>query len=122
MPLAKSEIVKIERVLKDSSLTEVHIEQDGERVVIGGAAPADAPRDHDVIAIAAPAAGTIFLGSTSDGAAVAEGDSLAGLHVLDAEIAIQAPASGRIAAILVEDGSLVSYGTELFLIEPEEGA
>ncbi len=119
MSLSPTEIANIERAIKDSSLTEVHIEQDGERIVIGSAASVARP-PPEPIAVTAPAVGTISDVSRSIEDHVTAGDQLASLNVLDTALPIQAPTSGRIAAILVEDGSLVSYGAELFLIEPEE--
>lgn len=118
--LSPTEIASIKRVIDASSLTEVHIEQRGERIVIGGAAPAKAPKIKNPVTVPAPAAGTISLGAVSIGQRVAEGEWLAGLHVLDRETPITASASGRIAAIFVNDGELAAYGADLLLIEPEE--
>ena len=120
MSLSPSKIANIKRIVDTSGLIEVHIEQDGEHIIIGATTPTPAIQAHNVIAITASAAGTISLESKADDNRVATGDHLANLHVLGTTLPIPAPASGRIAAVLIEDGSLVSYGAELFLIEPEE--
>lgn len=118
--LSPTEIANIERVIESSSLTEVHVEQSGTRIVIGGTAPAPTSEHNRAITVTAPAVGTMCLGTTSSGQRVTVGDQLGQLHVLKTKIPIAASVSGRIAAIFVDDGELVAYGADLFLIQPEE--
>ena len=118
--LSPTEIANIEHVIEGSSLTEVQIEQNGERIVIGGAALAQTSEHQRVITVTAPTVGTIYLGTTSAGQRVTEGDQLGQLHILKTKMPITALASGRIAAIFVDDGELAAYGADLFLIQPEE--
>lgn len=117
MPLTPSEVAKLETLVDGGRLAEIVIEQDGVRTVIGAK-----PSPSASIAITAPAAGTVTLGSVSIGQPVRSGDELARIVVLDDETAIEAPAAGEITAILVDDGALVGYGAELFLIALEESS
>lgn len=96
-------------------LTEIVIEQDGMRTVIGGPPPAPV---HP-IAITAPSTGTITFGGTTLGSFVNCGDKIAQLSVLGSYTPVSSPQTGHIAAILAEEGALVGYGTELALIDPK---
>ena len=118
--LTPTEIANIESVIESSNLTEVSVEQNGERVVIGGTTPAQASNYQSPVIVSAPVTGTVCLGAISVGQHISEGDLLARLQVLGSETSISAPVSGRIAAIFVDDGGLAAYGTDLLLIEPEE--
>lgn len=120
MSLTPTEIANIESVIESSDLTEVSVEQNGERLVIGGAAPAQASKYQNPMIVSAPVTGTVCLGAISVGQHVTENDLLAQLQVLSSETPITASAPGRIAAIFVGDGELAAYGTDLLLIEPEE--
>lgn len=120
MSLSRAEIASIERAIEGSSLTEVHIEQNGERIVIGSVALAQTSEHQRAITVTAPTVGTLFLEAATVGQRVAQNDRLARLHVLETETPITASATGRIAAIFVDDGELIAYGADLFLIEPEE--
>ena len=117
MRLTPAEVANIEKLVEDGRLTEIMIEQDGERVVIGGAIPA--AELNEPIAIVAPVAGTVSFGGTAVGQPVAQDDIVATVGVLDTETSVTAPVSGRIEAILVKDGALVGYGAELILLEPK---
>ena len=117
MPLTQSEIENIEKLVTGSRLTEIVIEQDGARTVIGGP-PAASPPAEPVV-IAAPLTGTVSFAGLTAGGAVESGDIVARLTVLGDETPVTAPQTGRVAAILAEEGALVGYGAELLLIEPE---
>lgn len=119
MPLTPSEIENIEKLVTGGRLTEIVIEQDGARTVIGGAAAAAAPRPAQPIAVTASLSGTIAFGGVAVGQSVESGAIIASLRVLDDETPIPAPQAGRVVAILAEEGALVGYGAELILIEPE---
>jgi biotin carboxyl carrier protein len=118
LSLSRTEIADIEKIIESSGLSEVRIEQNGESIVIGATKPAEMLKTEDLIAIAAPLAGTVSLDRANSGQQVAQGDVLARISVLGAETPIAAPQPGRIAAILVEDGGLVGYGAELILLDP----
>lgn len=118
--LSPTEIASIKHVIEGSSLTEVHIEQNGEHIVIGGAALAQTSEHQRAVTVTAPAAGTIYLGTTSAGQRVTVGDQLGQLHILKTIMPVIASTSGRVAAIFVDDGELAAYGADLFLIQPEE--
>jgi len=115
LPLTPSEVKNIEELVASGRLTEIVIEQDGIRTVIGGTPPAPV----DSIAITAPSTGTVIFGDTVIGKIVERGDEIAQLSVLGTETAVPSPQSGRVAAILAKDGVLVGYGAELILLEPE---
>jgi biotin carboxyl carrier protein len=115
VPLTSSEIENIEKLIAGGRLTEIVIEQDGRRTVIGGSPPALA----DPIAITAPSTGTITFGDTIVGKLVEHGHEIAQLSVLGSDLPVTSPQSGRITAILAEQGTLVGYGTELILLVPE---
>jgi biotin carboxyl carrier protein len=117
LPLSPSEIENIKKLITGSRLTEIIIEQDGARTVIGGATAT--LQTAQPIAVTAPRTGTIVLGGLEVGQSVADGEIVARLHVLEDETPIPAPQAGRVLAILAEEGALVSYGAELILIEPE---
>jgi len=118
--LTRTEITKIVQIVRASGLTEVRIEHNGEGVVICDPNAIAPKAGGELIAIAAPAVGSIFYERTKVGQRVSKGDMLGRLRVLGTEIPIAAPASGRIAAVLADDGSLVAFGENLVLIDLEQ--
>lgn len=121
MSLTRSEIAKIEQIIGATGLTEVRVERNGECEVIVDPNAIAPRRGSELIAIAAPAVGSIFHERTHAGQRVKAGEVLGRLRVLDADIPITAPASGRVVAIFAEDGGLVTFGEDLILLDPEYG-
>lgn len=123
MSLSPKEITGIEELVASGHLIQVSIEQNGERIVIGGSTPAETlAQSESLTAVSAPLAGTVTFDASAIGLEVAEGDAIARLRVLDAETPVVAPVAGRIAAVLATDGDLVGYGAELLLIATEADA
>lgn len=74
-----------------------------------GSLPAPAPA-RSTVEIAAPHVATVAW-VAKEGAAVASGDAVVRLSVLDEETELTTERGGRIAAVEVEEGQLVEFGT-----------
>ena len=120
MPLTPSEVAKLEEFVEASRLTEVVIDQDGIRAVIGHK-PQES-KAAEPVTIVAPVAGTVAFEPLAIGRSVSAGDTVARLSALDEETTVTASQSGRIAALLAVDGTLVGYGDELIQLDPEISA
>ena len=140
-------ILELTKLLDETGLTEIEIEQDGQRVrvargAVAAAAPAAPPRaaiaPQPVVESAAapidpakhpgvvvsPMVGTAY-GSPEPGAKqfieigslVKAGDTLLIIEAMKTMNTIPAPRAGRVAQILFEDGQPVEFGEPLVIIE-----
>jgi len=117
VPLTDTEIANIKKLVEQSRLTEVVIQQNGKRAIFSSRETA--PKLAKPFAIVAPQTGTITFESLEIDQAVETGDVLAHISVLNDETLVRAPRAGRIASILVSDGALVNYGTGLMQLHPK---
>ena len=139
-------ILELTKLLDETGLTEIEIEQDGQRVRVarGGivaapaparaAAPAPQPVAEAVAApldpskhpgvVASPMVGTAY-GSPEPGAKqfieigsqVKAGDTLLIIEAMKTMNQIPAPRAGTVLQILFEDGQPVEFGEPLVIIE-----
>jgi acetyl-CoA carboxylase biotin carboxyl carrier protein len=138
-------IRELARLLDETGLTEIAIEQDGVSVRVarhtGATAPvrgraADAavavpapavppvePRQHPGL-VASPLVGTAYRAPEPGGrpfvdvgSAVKAGDTLLIIEAMKTMNQIPAPRTGTVMQILVEDGQPVEYGEPLLIIE-----
>ncbi len=135
-------IRELTRLLDETGLSEIEIEQDGMRVRVGrgggaGArspaaasvstpAPAAAPVDlskHPGV-VASPMVGTAYLGPEPGakpfveiGSKVKAGDTLLIIEAMKTMNQIPAPRAGTVTQILVEDGHPIEYGQPLMIVE-----
>lgn len=138
-------IRELARLLRETDLTEIEIEQDGARVRVAravhvsvpsvqvaapgavaaaAAAAAEAdPADHPG-AILSPMVGTAYLAAEPGakpfvelGAPIQQGQTILIVEAMKTMNAIPAPRSGTVTAILIEDGQPVEFGEPLLIIE-----
>src|SRR5579872_50547 len=146
-PAVDHELIKeLTKLLDETGLTEIEIEQDGQRVRVarGGApmtvavprgaaampvpipeitpAPLD-PAKHPGVVIS-PMVGTAYAASEPGakpfveiGSKVKAGDTLMIIEAMKTMNQIPAPRAGTVIQILVEDGQPVEYGQPLLIIE-----
>ena len=138
-------IRELSRLLDETGLSEIEIEQDGQRIRVarGGravaAAPAPAPLAATPVAKAAPAAadlakhpgavtspmvGTAYAANTPGGKPFVEvgskvkaGDTLLIIEAMKTMNQIPAPRAGTVSQVLFEDGQPVEFGQPLVIIE-----
>jgi acetyl-CoA carboxylase biotin carboxyl carrier protein len=133
------------RLLDETGLSDIEIEQDGTRIRVGrggghavaapvaaapmaaasapiAAAPAD-PAKHPG-AVPSPMVGTAYLAPSPGakpfidvGSVVKAGDTLMIVEAMKTMNQIPAPRGGTVTQILVEDGQPVEYGEALVIIE-----
>jgi acetyl-CoA carboxylase biotin carboxyl carrier protein len=133
------------KLLDETGLSEIEIQQDGVSIRVARNAAAGAPRTRSgeaapplaaapVVApvepgqhpgvIASPMVGTAYLGPSPGarpfvdvGSQVKSGDALLIIEAMKTMNQIPAPRSGTVTQILVEDGQPVEYGEPLMIIE-----
>jgi acetyl-CoA carboxylase biotin carboxyl carrier protein len=134
------------KLLKETDLCEIEIEQDGFRIRVARgssgsvvqsipaalsapahSSPADAaPRDlaNDPGAVPSPMVGTAYLSPAPGakqfvtvGESVKEGQTVLIVEAMKTLNQIAAPRSGKITAILVDDGQPVEFGEPLLILE-----
>ena len=139
-------ILELTKLLEETGLTEIEIEQDGQRVRVarGGAAVAAAPRAAAPVAAPAPAAagqppfdpskhpgvvispmvGTAYAAPEPGakpyievGSRVKSGDTLLIIEAMKTMNQIPATRGGTVVQILFEDGQPVEFGEPLVIIE-----
>ena len=147
-PLVNHELIhELTKLLDETGLTEIEIEQDGQRVrVARGAAPSSvvmAPRStaaatqlvgesaskpidpakHPGVVIS-PMVGTAYMAPEPGakpfieaGSKVKAGDTLLIIEAMKTMNQIPAPRGGTVTQILFEDGQPVEYGEPLMIIE-----
>lgn len=133
------------KLLDETNLSEIEIEQDGTRIRVGrggriaaaapivpppvaaapapiAAAPAD-PAKHPG-AVTSPMVGTAYLAPSPGakpfvdvGSVVKAGDTLMIVEAMKTMNQIPAPRAGTVTQILVEDGQPVEFGEPLMIIE-----
>ena len=145
MKLDLEQLRELIRLLDESNLTEIEVEQDDDRIrvrrdpppvvgavtssSIGAASTAEsggAPTvEDDGIYVTSPFVGTFYRAASPETEEfVREGDSIAPGQVLCIVEAmklmneIESEVSGTIVEILVDNGKPVEYGDRLFRIEP----
>lgn len=145
-PIDKDLIRELAKLLEETGLSDLEIEQDGTRIRVGRGggrtvvAPAPAPAQASPsTAGAAPAAndigkhpgvvnspmvGTAYLSPSPGakpfvdvGSKVKAGDTLLIVEAMKTMNQIPAPRSGTVTQILVEDGQPVEFGEPLMIIE-----
>jgi acetyl-CoA carboxylase biotin carboxyl carrier protein len=136
-------ILELTKLLDETGLSEIEIEQDGQRVRVArgaraaaAAAPAAAPRPvaepistpldpakHPGV-VASPMVGTAYSGAEPGakpyvevGARVKAGDTLLVVEAMKTMNQIPAPRAGTVTQILFEDGRPVEFGEPLVIIE-----
>ena len=136
-------IRELAKLLDETGLTEIEIEQDGLRVRVGrggavasapvivpiaqpGAAPAAMPADagkHPGL-VTSPMVGTAYLGPEPGampfvdiGSKVVAGDTLLIIEAMKTMNQIPAPNGGTVTQVLFEDGQPVDYGQPLIVVE-----
>jgi acetyl-CoA carboxylase biotin carboxyl carrier protein len=144
-PLVNHELIhELTKLLDETGLTEIEIEQDGQRVRVarGAAAPASvyAPRElpqsvgesssapidpskHPGVVIS-PMVGTAYAAAEPGakpfieiGSKVKAGDTLLIIEAMKTMNQIPAPRAGTVIQILFEDGQPVEFGEPLVIIE-----
>ncbi len=136
-------IRELTRLLDETGLSEIEIEQDGMRVRVGrggggarspaaatssvptptpAAAPADLSKHPGVVA--SPMVGTAYFGPEPGakpfveiGSKVKAGDTLLIIEAMKTMNQIPAPRAGTVTQILVEDGHPIEYGQPLMIVE-----
>jgi len=134
------------RLLEETGLSDIEVEQDGMRIRVGrgggrgvnapsampappasapapiAAAPAD-PAKHPG-AVASPMVGTAYMAPSPGakpfvdvGSTVKAGETLLIIEAMKTMNQIPAPRSGTVTQILVEDGQPVEFGEALLIIE-----
>jgi len=147
LPAIDHDVIReLAKLLDETGLTEIAIEQDGVSVRVARyatppvartrsaepavpaptAAPAAAPLDpaqHPGL-VASPMVGTAYRGAAPGarpfvevGSSVKTGDTLLIIEAMKTMNQIPAPRSGTVIQILVEDGQPVEYGEPLMIIE-----
>ncbi len=136
-------ILELTKLLDETGLSEIEIEQDGQRVRVArgarataAAAPAAAPRPaaepisapldlakHPGV-VTSPMVGTAYSGAEPGakpyvevGARVKAGDTLLIIEAMKTMNQIPAPRAGTVTQILFEDGRPVEFGEPLVIIE-----
>jgi acetyl-CoA carboxylase biotin carboxyl carrier protein len=137
-------ILELTKLLDETGLTEIEIEQDGQRVRVArsarvAAAPAAAaaplrpvaesvsapldPAKHPGVVIS-PMVGTAYAGGEPGakpyvevGSRVKAGDTLLIIEAMKTMNQIPAPRAGAVVQILFEDGQPVEFGEPLVIIE-----
>ncbi len=146
MKLDLEQLRELIRLLDESNLTEIEVEQDDDRIrvrrdpaVVIGAAPQSvapgatvsaapaaepAPVDEGGVYVTSPFVGTFYQSPSPDGDPFVEvGDEIVAGQVLCIVEAmklmneIEAEAAGTVVEVLVENGKPVEYGDRLFRIE-----
>ena len=138
-------IRELAKLLEETGLTELEVEQEGTRIRVarGGrsiAAAAPAPVVHAPApmvlgtpvaeavkhpgAVTSPMVGTAYLAPSPDakafvevGSRVKAGDTLLIIEAMKTMNQIPAPRSGTVTQILVEDGQPVEFGEAMMIIE-----
>jgi len=130
-------------LLKDTDITEVQIEKDGNKVkirrekrlssieltkpVVVHEKPAAEPAEdiQKLVTVTSPIVGTFYRSSSPDsdafvqtGTSVKKGQVLCIIEAMKLMNEIESEVEGVIVRILVENGHSVEYGEPLFLIEP----
>ena len=139
-------ILELNKLLNETGLTEIEIEQDGQRVRVarGGASASTAPRGmaasipqpagetaaapidpakHPGV-VASPMVGTAYAAPEPGakpfieiGSKVKAGDTLLVVEAMKTMNQIPAPRAGTVIQILFEDGQPVEFGEPLVIIE-----
>jgi acetyl-CoA carboxylase biotin carboxyl carrier protein len=145
-PIVDRELIReLTKLLEETGLTEIEIEQDGQRVRVarsGAAAPATAraqapapqpvgqsaatsldPAKHPGVVLS-PMVGTAYAAPEPGakpfidiGARVKAGDTLLVVEAMKTMNQIPAPRAGTVIQILFEDGQPVEFGAPLVIIE-----
>jgi len=140
MKLDLDQLRELIRLLDESNLTEIEVEQDDDRIRVRrdpaplasavAASPAQpseasASTDEDGAYVTSPFVGTFYRAPSPEGAPFVElGDTITPGQVLCIVEAmklmneIDAEVAGTIIEILVENGKAVEFGDRLFRIEP----
>jgi acetyl-CoA carboxylase biotin carboxyl carrier protein len=118
-------IEELTRLLDETGLTEIEIEQDGKRVRVARPATTIAtPAAVRVDVVISPMVGTAY-GAPEPGAKpfidigskVKAGDTLLIIEAMKTMNQIPAPRAGTVIQILFEDGQPVEFGEPLVIIE-----
>ena len=136
-------IRQLAKLLDETKLTEIEVEEDGCRVrVARGAAPAASvtplsalapvamsvpasldPAKHPGV-VTSPMVGTAYLQAEPDspafvkiGDAVTEGQTILIIEAMKTMNQIPAPRAGKVVQILIEDGQPVEFGEPLMIVE-----
>ena len=136
-------IRELAKLIEETGLTEIEIEQDGMRVragradsgkaqsestptaapVASGAAPSSDPAKHHGV-VTSPMVGTAYLSPEPGakpfvdiGSRVKAGDTLLVVEAMKTMNQIPAPHAGVVTQILIEDGHPVEFGAPLMIIE-----
>jgi oxaloacetate decarboxylase alpha subunit len=147
-PVRAERIREVVRIVQESSVNEVTVEDAGVRVTVrrgeerapspAGAAPeapgageaddADVLPGRSLIRVEAPMVGTFYRAPdpnaapfVSEGDIVVSGQTLCILEAMKLMNEIKAEAEGLVRAILVENAQPVEYGQLLFELEPVDG-
>jgi acetyl-CoA carboxylase biotin carboxyl carrier protein len=145
-PVDHDLIRELARLLDETGLTEIEIEQEGLRVRVGRSAPATVasvhvpppplaapapavlevpgdPMKHPGV-VASPMVGTAYLAAEPGGmpfvdigSVVKAGDTLLIIEAMKTMNHIPAPRAGKVMQILIEDGRPVEFGEPLMIIE-----
>ena len=143
-PVVDSDLIReLTKLLEETGLTEIEIEQDGQRVRVArnaAAAPAPAPRamaapvpqpvaapldpsKHPGVVVS-PMVGTAYAAPEPGakpfieiGTHVKAGDTLLVVEAMKTMNQIPAPRAGTVIQILFEDGQPVEFGEPLVIIE-----
>lgn len=137
-------IRELAKLLRETDLTEIEIEEQGSRVRVARApavvaptmvhveapsSPAAAssaparPEDHPG-AVKSPMVGTAYLAPEPGarpfieiGSTIQQGQTLLIIEAMKVMNAIPAPRSGKVTAVLVEDGQPVEFGEPMLILE-----
>ena len=147
-PTRAERVREIVRIVQESGVGEVTIEDAGVRVTVrrnddrpslpqtsgsspegnGDAAPEPAPAGRGLLRVEAPMVGTFYRASEpgappfiEEGDAVAPGQTLCILEAMKLMNEIKAEAEGVVRAIHVQNAQPVEYGQLLFELEPVDG-
>jgi acetyl-CoA carboxylase biotin carboxyl carrier protein len=114
--------IRVARTLAMAAPT-VHVEAPGAAAIKAASAPAEKPEDHPG-AVKSPMVGTAYLAPEPGakpfievGATVTQGQTLLIIEAMKVMNAIPAARSGRVAAILIEDGQPVEFDEPLLILE-----
>ena len=141
-PIDADAIRALARLLDETALTEIEVEEGGRKLRVARGRPA-AMAPPDAVpsgpaaepgaaeaeagqrgAVTSPMVGTVYL-APEPGAAphvklgdeVSQGDTLVIIEAMKVMNPIRAPHGGRVSSILVEDGSPVEYGQALMIVD-----
>jgi acetyl-CoA carboxylase biotin carboxyl carrier protein len=144
MKLDLDQLRELIRLLDESNLTEIEVEQDDDRIRVrrdpavaanataaarathpAGTTKAEAPVAlDDAIYVTSPFVGTFYRAPSPDsdpfvevGDEIAVGQVLCIVEAMKLMNEIEADTAGRVVEILIEDGKPVEYGDRLFRIE-----